>query len=105
MQDFVRISVEDNGIGIPGDSLAKVFERLYRVDESRNSKISGNGIGLAIVKKIIEDHSGKIWAESVEGEGTKMIMLLRNARFTTIEEVEENRLQNSKRKFNIKEKK
>ena len=105
MQNFVRISVEDNGIGIPGDSLAKVFERLYRVDESRNSKISGNGIGLAIVKKIIEDHSGKIWAESVEGEGTKMIMLLRNARFTTIEEVEENRLQNSKRKFNIKEKK
>lgn len=95
VQKFVMISVEDNGIGIPKERLARVFERLYRVDESRNSKIGGSGLGLAIVKKIIEDHSGKVWAESSEGEGTKIIILLRNADFTTIKEVEENRLQNN----------
>ena len=94
MQEFVSIAIEDNGIGIPKESLKKVFERLYRVDESRNSKIAGSGLGLAIVKKIIEDHSGKIWAESTNGEGTKIVILLRNAEFTTIKEVEENRLQN-----------
>lgn len=99
VQKFVKISVEDNGIGIPAESLTKVFERLYRVDESRNSKIGGSGLGLAIVKKIIEDHNGKIWAESVLGKGTKIIMLLRNAQFTTTDEVEKNRLQSSNFKY------
>ena len=92
-QEFVKILIEDNGIGIPQDNLSKVFERLYRVDESRNSKIGGSGLGLAIVKKIIEDHWGKVWAESIEGEGTKIIILLRNAEFVTVEEIEENRFQ------------
>ena len=95
MQEFVSIAIEDNGIGIPKESLKKVFERLYRVDESRNSKIAGSGLGLAIVKKIIEDHSGRIWAESANGEGTKIVILLRNAEFATIKEVEQNRLQNN----------
>ena len=99
VQKFVKISVEDNSIGIPAESLTKVFERLYRVDESRNSKIGGSGLGLAIVKKIIEDHNGKIWAESVLGKGTKIIMLLRNAQFTTTDEVEKNRLQSSNFKY------
>ena len=99
IQKFVRISVEDNGMGIPKESLSKIFNRLYRVDESRNSKIGGNGLGLAIVKKIIEDHSGKIWAESVEGKGTKIIMLLRNAKYSSVKEVEEYRLQNSNIKY------
>ena len=52
--------------------ISKVFERFYRGDSSHSSQIGGSGIGLAIVKKIIEDHKGKIWAESVEGEGTTM---------------------------------
>ena len=99
VQKFVMISVEDNGIGIPKERLARVFERLYRVDESRNSKIGGSGLGLAIVKKIIEDHSGRVWAESNDGDGTKIVILLRNARFTTIKEVEENRLQNNNLKY------
>ena len=96
MSEFVQISVEDNGIGIPKEARAKVFERLYRVDESRNSKIGGSGLGLAIVKKIIEDHGGKVWAESNNGQGTKIIMLLRNAEFTSVREVEELRIQKSK---------
>ena len=99
VQKFVMISVEDNGIGIPKERLARVFERLYRVDESRNSKIGGSGLGLAIVKKIIEDHSGRVWAESNDGDGTKIVILLKNARFTTIKEVEENRLQNNNLKY------
>jgi signal transduction histidine kinase len=70
--DYVHIVMSDNGIGIGSSELPRVFERFYRTDSSRNSKQGGSGIGLAIVKKIIEDHKGKIWAESVEGEGTTM---------------------------------
>lgn len=69
---YVHVVIEDNGRGIAGKDIANIFERFYRTDESRNSKQGGSGIGLAIVKKIIEDHKGKIWAESVEGEGTTM---------------------------------
>lgn len=96
MSEFVRVSVEDNGIGIPKEARVKVFERLYRVDESRNSKIGGSGLGLAIVKKIIEDHGGRVWAESNRGQGTKIVMLLRNADFISVREVEELRRQKGK---------
>lgn len=70
--DYVHIVMADNGKGIAGKDISRIFERFYRTDESRNSKQGGSGIGLAIVKKIVEDHKGKIWAESVEGEGTTM---------------------------------
>lgn len=70
--DYVHIIIADNGKGIAGKDVSHIFERFYRTDESRNSKQGGSGIGLAIVKKIVEDHKGKIWAESVEGEGTTM---------------------------------
>lgn len=69
---YVHIIMTDNGKGIGLNELPHIFERFYRTDSSRNSKQGGSGIGLAIVKKIIEDHKGKIWAESVEGEGTTM---------------------------------
>ena len=100
--DFVKIELEDNGIGIPKDSLEKIFERLYRVDESRNSKIGGSGLGLAIVKKIIEDHNGKVWAESIEGQGTKIIILLRNAEFTTSKEILDKKEHNNSTKLFMK---
>lgn len=68
--DYVHILMSDNGKGIGARDLPRIFERFYRTDSSRNSKQGGSGIGLAIVQKIIQDHKGKIWAESVEGEGT-----------------------------------
>ena len=74
--DYVHVVFADNGIGINAKDLERIFERFYRTDESRNSKSGGSGIGLAIVKRIVEDHKGKIWAESVEGEGTTMHLYL-----------------------------
>ena len=75
--DSIRIEIEDNGKGIAQKDLPKIFERFYRTDASRNSAQGGSGIGLSIVKKIIEDHGGYIWATSREGEGTCMHFVLR----------------------------
>ena len=75
--DAIRIEIEDNGKGIAARDLPRIFERFYRTDASRNSTKGGSGIGLSIVKKIIEDHGGYIWATSKEGEGTCMHIVLR----------------------------
>lgn len=75
--DSIRIEIEDNGKGIAAKDLPNIFERFYRTDSSRNSSKGGSGIGLSIVKKIIEDHGGYIWATSKEGEGTCMHFVLR----------------------------
>ena len=75
--DFVQIEIEDNGKGIAQKDLPSIFDRFYRADSSRNSAQGGSGIGLSIVKKIVEDHGGKIWATSKEGIGTVMHFVLR----------------------------
>ncbi|MGN0512963.1 MAG: ATP-binding protein [Lachnospiraceae bacterium] len=75
--DFIRVEIQDNGKGISKNDLPHIFDRLYRADASRNSAVGGSGIGLSIVKKIIEDHGGRIWAESIEGEGTTMCFVIR----------------------------
>ncbi len=75
--DSIRIELEDNGKGIAQKDIPNIFDRFYRTDTSRNSKQGGSGIGLSIVKKIIEDHGGYIWATSHEGEGTCMHFVLR----------------------------
>ena len=75
--DSIRVEIEDNGEGIAQKDLSKIFERFYRTDASRNSAQGGSGIGLSIVKKIIEDHGGYIWATSKEGEGTCMHFVMR----------------------------
>ena len=75
--DSIRVEIEDNGKGIAAKDLPKIFERFYRTDASRNSAQGGSGIGLSIVKKIVEDHGGYIWATSKEGEGTCMHFVIR----------------------------
>ena len=75
--DFVEVDIEDNGKGIAVKDLPYIFDRFYRTDASRNSSQGGSGIGLSIVKKIIEDHGGRIWATSRENTGTVMCMVFR----------------------------
>ena len=75
--DFIQVEIEDNGRGIAAKDLPYIFDRFYRTDVSRNSSKGGSGIGLSIVKKIMEDHGGKIWASSKEGVGTVMYLVLR----------------------------
>ncbi len=75
--DSIRVEIEDNGKGIAQKDLQRIFDRFYRTDASRNSAQGGSGIGLSIVKKIIEDHGGYIWATGKEGEGTCIHFVLR----------------------------
>ena len=64
------IDVEDTGIGIPPESLEKIFDRFYRVDEARSRDHGGSGLGLAIAKWIVEAHQGSIAVRSVPGRGS-----------------------------------
>ncbi len=75
--DAIRVEIEDNGKGISQKDLQNIFDRFYRTDASRNSGTGGSGIGLSIVKKIIQDHGGYIWATSKEGEGTCIHFVIR----------------------------
>lgn len=75
--DFIEVEIEDNGKGIAAKDLPNIFDRFYRADSSRNSSKGGSGIGLSIVRKIIEDHGGRIWATSKEGIGTEIHFVLR----------------------------
>ena len=75
--DFIQVEIEDNGKGIAAKDLPYIFDRFYRTDVSRNSSKGGSGIGLSIVKKIMEDHGGKVWATSRLGIGSIMYFGLR----------------------------
>ena len=75
--DFIQVEIEDNGKGIAAKDLPYIFDRFYRTDVSRNSSKGGSEIGLSIVKKIMEDHGGKVWATSRLGIGTIMYFVLR----------------------------
>lgn len=76
-KDFVHFEIEDNGKGVSPEDLPYIFERFYRTDASRNSKKGGSGIGLSIVKKIIEAHGGTIWAFSTLGTGLSIHFILK----------------------------
>ncbi len=70
--DKVVVSVEDNGPGIPEDEIPRVFEHLFRgrvTVQDPNNPIEGTGLGLALAKTVIEQHGGRIWVKSTEGEG------------------------------------
>ena len=83
--DFIQVELEDNGRGIAQKDLPYIFDRFYRTDASRNSATGGSGIGLSIVKKIVEDHGGKIWATSKEDAGTIMYFVIRKYQEVTNE--------------------
>jgi GAF domain-containing protein len=70
LDELIQISVADTGVGIPSDKLEKVFDRFYQVDGSATRRFGGAGLGLAIVRRIIEAHGGRIWVESEMGQGS-----------------------------------
>jgi signal transduction histidine kinase/putative methionine-R-sulfoxide reductase with GAF domain len=76
IEDRMAIAVEDRGMGIPQDKLARVFERFYRVEEGGAERVGGTGLGLAIVKSVVELHGGTIRVESVVGEGSRFLVEL-----------------------------
>jgi signal transduction histidine kinase len=75
----VRISVADTGIGIPSEDLKRIFERFYRVDKARSRRAGGTGLGLPIVKEMVERMGGTISVESQLGRGSKFTVLLKGA--------------------------
>lgn len=76
-QEYIHIQIEDEGPGIPTEDLTHIFDRFYRADASRSSSTGGSGLGLSIAQKIITDHGGRIWAESIEGVGTSINFVLK----------------------------
>lgn len=78
-KDMVIVSIEDEGIGIPFDQQKRVFENFFKIDVGTTKKIYSVGMGLFIVKKIIEAHGGIIWVESVPGRGAKFMFSLPRA--------------------------
>ncbi|MBI5348609.1 MAG: HAMP domain-containing histidine kinase [Chloroflexi bacterium] len=75
-RSFVRIEVQDMGIGVPADKLEKIFDRFFQADGSSTRRYGGVGLGLAICKSILTAHGGKIWAESEVGKGSRFIFTL-----------------------------
>jgi len=75
----LEIFVQDDGPGIPPDSIDRIFERFYRVDKARSRDQGGTGLGLSIVKHIIQNHGGKVWAKSELGKGTTFFFTLPRA--------------------------
>jgi signal transduction histidine kinase len=68
--DFVRVDVRDTGVGIPQADHGRVFDRFFRAANSAKTRASGSGLGLTIVRTVIQKHQGYIWLKSVEGEGS-----------------------------------
>lgn len=78
-EGMVEVSVQDDGPGIPSESLERVFERFYRVDKGRSREQGGTGLGLAIVKHIVQSHGGKVWVKSELGNGATFFFTLPQA--------------------------
>lgn len=70
------VEIKDTGMGIPKEQVDRIFDRFYRVDRARARSMGGTGLGLAISREMIMAHNGKIWAESIEGQGTSVFFTL-----------------------------
>jgi signal transduction histidine kinase len=76
-EQFIRVSLKDDGPGISPEDLPHIFQRFYRADTARSTSKGGSGLGLAIVERIIRDHGGRVWAESEPEEGTTILFTLK----------------------------
>ena len=76
LSEYIKISVIDNGIGIPKRDLTRIFDRFFQVESHLNRHHGGLGLGLAVVRDMVEIHGGRIWVESVEGEGSNFSFLI-----------------------------
>lgn len=76
VDNFIVVGISDQGVGIPKNVINKIFDRFYRVDKARSRNLGGTGLGLAIAKEMVVAHGGRIWAESIEGEGTTVYFTL-----------------------------
>lgn len=74
--DHVVVSVQDEGLGIPAEDLESIFENSFRVDRSETRKTRGSGLGLTMVRRIVENHGGKIRVESTQGKGSAFFFSL-----------------------------
>ena len=74
--ELIQFGVSDQGMGIPKEQLPKMFQRFHRVDNRDTREIGGTGIGLFLVKNLVEIHHGKIWIESEVGRGTTFFFTL-----------------------------
>lgn len=77
LSNEVIVEITDNGSGIRKEDIPYIFESFYRTDASRNSSTGGSGLGLSIVKRIIDKHGGTVWADSILGEGTSIYFKLK----------------------------
>jgi two-component system sensor histidine kinase SenX3 len=76
LNDMVEVTVADQGLGIPADEQARIFERFYRVDTARSRATGGTGLGLAIVKHVVANHGGDVTVWSEEGRGSTFTIRL-----------------------------
>lgn len=73
---YIEVSIEDTGVGVSPEDIGKLFTKFFRAESTMKLATEGSGLGLYLVKNIIEQHGGKIWAESTLGRGTKMMFIL-----------------------------
>jgi len=78
-EKFIRVEIEDNGPGIPSEEREKIFQRFYQVEEFFTGQVEGAGLGLAVVKQIVEAHGGRVGVESILGRGSKFFFTLPKA--------------------------
>ena len=76
LNDEIEVHIKNSGIGIKSEELSKIFERFYKVDKSRSIDAKGTGLGLYIVKMMVEMHAGKIWALSEDDSSAEFVFRL-----------------------------